>query len=160
MKKKIIIIFTLFIASTVLYSVLKYTINTQLLSRIIYGMDYNSYLNSSFAGIGGFLNIISGVKMPYEWLFTLSNYIFILIAIIITYIATVKLGKKYKLNSKEFIIVMILFSILSLYESIYILIAYKQLVPIELLKVPILYIVTAFIGIYRNIYRKSIDTKK
>ena len=45
MKKKFFIIIILFIVSIVLYNTLRYVVNTQILSRILYGMDFDTYIN-------------------------------------------------------------------------------------------------------------------
>ena len=154
MKKKMAIIIVLFITSTVLYSALKYVVNTQFISRILYGMDLNTYMNMQMQNINGFIGLLSNEKMPYEWIFTLSNYTIIVVCIIVTYIMTRNLGKKYSLNKKEITIAMIIFSILSLYELIYSLIIYHRIISLQILKVPILFVITAIIGTYKNIYKK------
>lgn len=155
MKKKILIITLLFSVSTVLHVVLKYIINTQLLSRILYGVDLNMYINMKMTNSNGIIWLLSNDKIPYEWVFTLSNYIIIALCVFVTYIMTKKSGKKYTLNKKEFIIVMTIFAILSLYESIFSLITYHRITSLQILRVPILFIITAFIGIYKNMYRKT-----
>lgn len=154
MKKKMSIIIVLFITSTVLYSALKYVVNTQFISRILYDMDLNTYMNMQMQNINGFIGLLSNEKMPYEWIFTLSNYTIIVVCIIVTYIMTRNLGKKYSLNKKEITIAMIIFSILSLYELIYSLIIYHRIISLQILKVPILFVITAIIGTYKNIYKK------
>lgn len=153
MKKKIFIISILFIVSTVLYIILKYVVNTQILARILYGMDLYTYMDMQMQNINGFISLLSNDKIPYEWVFTLSNYIIIVLCIICTYIMTKILGKKYILNKKEFIIVMFIFSILSLYQSVFYLIIYHKIISFQNLKAPILFIITAIIGSYKNIYK-------
>ena len=155
MKKKILIIGLLFSVSTVLYVALKYIVNTQILSRILYGVDLNTYINMRMTNSNGLFWLLSNDKMPYEWIFTLSNYIIIALCVLATYIMTKKLGKKYTLNKKELIIVMIIFAILSLYESIFSLITYQRIISLQILRVPILFIITAFIGNYKNMYKKT-----
>ncbi len=153
MKKKIFIIIILFIVSIVLYNTLRYVVNTQILSRILYGMDFDTYINLQMKNIN---SLLSNDKMPYEWVFTISNYIILALCIIVTYITTKKIGEKYALSKKEFIIVMIIFSILSLYESIFSLITYHRIISFQILQVPILFIITAIIGSYKNIYKNRI----
>ena len=153
MKKKIFIIIILFIVSIVLYNTLRYVVNTQILSRILYGMDFDTYINLQMKNIN---SLLSNDKMPYEWVFTISNYIILALCIIVTYITTKKIGEKYALSKKEFIIVMIIFSILSLYESIFSLITYHIIISFQILQVPILFIITAIIGSYKNIYKNRI----
>lgn len=152
MKKKIFIIIILFIVSTVLYNTLRYVVNTQILSRILYGTDLDTYINLQMKNINA---LLSNDKMPYEWVLTLSNYIIIGLCIIVTYIMTKRIGKKYVLSKKEFIIVMIIFSIISLYESIFSLITYHRIISFQILQVPILFIITAIIGSYKNIYKNE-----
>lgn len=153
MKKKIFIIIILCIVSIVLYNTLRYVVNTQILSRILYGMDFDTYINLQMKNIN---SLLSNDKMPYEWVFTISNYIILALCIIVTYITTKKIGEKYALSKKEFIIVMIIFSILSLYESIFSLITYHRIISFQILQVPILFIITAIIGSYKNIYKNRI----
>lgn len=153
MKKKIFIIIILFIVSIVLYNTLRYVVNTQILSRILYDMDFDTYINLQMKNIN---SLLSNDKMPYEWVFTISNYIILALCIIVTYITTKKIGEKYALSKKEFIIVMIIFSILSLYESIFSLITYHRILSFQILQVPILFIITAIIGSYKNIYKNRI----
>ena len=153
MKKKIFIIIILFIVSIVLYNTLRYVVNTQILSRILYDMDFDTYINLQMKNIN---SLLSNDKIPYEWVFTISNYIILALCIIVTYITTKKIGEKYALSKKEFIIVMIIFSILSLYESIFSLITYHRIISFQILQVPILFIITAIIGSYKNIYKNRI----
>lgn len=153
MKKKFFIIIILFIVSIVLYNTLRYVVNTQILSRILYGMDFDTYINLQMKNIN---SLLSNDKIPYEWVFTISNYIILALCIIVTYITTKKIGEKYALSKKEFIIVMIIFSILSLYESIFSLITYHRIISFQILQVPILFIITAIIGSYKNIYKNRI----
>ena len=153
MKKKIFIIIMLFIVSIVLYNTLRYVVNTQILSRILYGMDFDTYINLQMKNIN---SLLSNDKIPYEWVFTISNYIILALCIIVTYITTKKIGEKYALSKKEFIIVMIIFSTLSLYESIFSLITYHRIISFQILQVPILFIITAIIGSYKNIYKNRI----
>ena len=155
MKKKILIIVLFFSVSTVLYIALKYIVNTQILSRILYGVDLNTYINMKMTNSNGLVWLLSDDKMPYEWVFTLSNYIIIALCVFATYIMTKKLGKKYILNKQEFIIVMVIFAILSLYESIFTLITYHRIISLQILRVPILFIITAIIGSYKNMYKKQ-----
>ena len=155
MKKKILIIVLFFSVSNVLYIALKYIVNTQILSRILYGVDLNTYINMKMTNSNGLVWLLSDDKMPYEWVFTLSNYIIIALCVFATYIMTKKLGKKYILNKQEFIIVMVIFAILSLYESIFTLITYHRIISLQILRVPILFIITAIIGSYKNMYKKQ-----
>lgn len=154
MKKKVLILGILFLVSTVLCVVLKYVINTQILSRILYGMDLNTYMNMRLQSVSGFIGLLANDKMPYEWVFTLSNWIIVAFCIFVTYISTKKLGKKYSLNKNELIIVIIIFSILSLYESIFCLISYGRIISLQILRIPILFIITVIMGSIKNIYKK------
>lgn len=155
MKKKMLVITFLFAVSSILYVALKYVINTQILSRILYGMDFNTYMNMQLQSVNGFIGLLSNDKMPYEWVFTLCNYIIVALCVVVIYIVTKKLGKKYTLNKNDIIIVMVVFSILSLYESIFSLIAYHRIISLQILRVPILFIITAIIGSIRNMYKKQ-----
>lgn len=116
-------------------------------------MDFDTYINLQMKNIN---SLLSNDKMPYEWVFTISNYIILALCIIVTYKTTKKIGEKYALSKKEFIIVMIIFSILSLYESIFSLITYHRIISFQILQVPILFIITAIIGSYKNIYKNRI----
>jgi len=153
MKKNIIIAVILFLTTTVLQILLNYIFNQQILSRILFGVDYNTYLTNYYSGITGFMGLISESKMPYEWLFTLSRNIMILVCIILAFVILKKMSTKYKLSTKDIIIVMIIFSILSLYNVIFSIILYHNIPSGKILTLPILFIITTFIGL--NIFLRE-----
>ena len=61
-------------------------------------------MNMILQSTSGFIGLLSNDKIPYEWVFTLSNWISVGFGIFITYIITKKLGEKYSLNKNELII--------------------------------------------------------
>ena len=156
MKKKIIIISLLFLVSTILYIALKYVVNTQILSRILYGMDFNTYMNMQLQSANGFIGVLSNNKMSYDWVFTLSNWIIIAVCVFATYRMTKRIGRKYVLNINELISIIIIFSALSLYELIFSLISYHRIISLQILKAPILFIIVVIIGSIKNMYKGKI----
>lgn len=154
MRKNIKIITLLFLGSTVLQLLLNIIINEQIISRIIYGVDYNTYFMNYYSGQGGLIGLISGSKMPYEWVFSISKFVIAILCVIIIFLIIRKLKAKYTLTKREFITIMILFSILSLYHVISYIIKFYSIPPIKFFALPILFIVSAFIGIYKMMYLK------
>ena len=116
MKKNIFITVILFLASSVLQLLLNIIINEQIISRILYGVDYNTYFMNYYSGKDGLLGLIFGNKMPYEWIFSLSKFVIAMLCVIIIFLIIKKLKAKYTITKREFIIIMSLFSILSLYN--------------------------------------------
>lgn len=155
MGRNIKIAILLFLGSTVLQLLLNIIINEQIISRIIYGVDYNTYFMNYYSGQSGLIGLISGSKMPYEWVFSISKFIIAILCVVILFLIIRKLKAKYTVTKKEFIIIMILFSILSLYNVILYIIKFYSIPPIKFFVLPILFIVLAFIGIYKMIYVKN-----
>lgn len=154
MKKSIKIITLLFLGSTVLQLLLNIIINEQIISRIIYGVDYNTYFMNYYSEQGGLIGLISGSKMPYEWVFLLSKFVIAILCVIIIFLIIRKLKEKYTVTKRELIIIMTLFSILSLYNVILYIIKFYRIPPIKFFAIPILFIVSAFMGIYKMMYLK------
>ena len=50
MKKSIFITVILFLFSTILQMLLNFIINEQIISRILYGVDYNTYFSNYYTG--------------------------------------------------------------------------------------------------------------
>ena len=159
MKKSILIISLLFLVSTILYIALKYVVNTQILSRILYGMDFNTYMNMQLQSANGFIGVLSNNKMSYDWVFTLSNWIIIAVCVFATYRMTKRIGRKYVLNKNELISIIIIFSILSSYELIFSLISYHRIISLQILEVPILFIIVVIIGSIKNLYKEQNNEK-
>lgn len=155
MKKNIFITIILFLASTVLQLVLNIIINEQIISRILYGVDYNTYFMNYYSGQGGLLGLISGSKMPYEWVFSISKFIIVILCVIIIFLIIKKLKTKYTVTKKDFTIIISLFSILSLYNVILYIVMFYNIPPIKFFVLPILFIMSAYISIYKMMYLKS-----
>lgn len=155
MKKNIFITIILFLASTVLQLLLNIIINEQIISRILYGVDYNTYFMNYYSGQGGLLGLISGSKMPYEWVFSISKFIIAILCVIIIFLIIKKLKTKYTVTKKDFTIIISLFSILSLYNVILYIVMFYNIPPIKFFVLPILFIMSAYIGIYKMMYLKS-----
>ena len=156
MKKKIIIISLLFLVSTILYVALKYVVNTQILSRILYGMDFNTYMNMQLQSASGFSEVLFNNKISYDWVFALSNWIIIVVCFVATYIMTKRIGSKYVLNKNELISIITIFSVLSSYELIFSLISYHRIISLQILEAPILFIIVVIIGSIKNMYKGKI----
>lgn len=154
MRKSIFIAVILFLASSVLQLLLNSIINEQIIARILYGVDYHTYHMNYYSGTVGFLGLISESKMPYEWIFSLSKFIIAIACVMTTFLIIKKLKVKYTVTKKEFIMIMSLFSILSLYHVIIYIIKLYSIPPIKLFKLPVLFIVSVYIGIYKMLYQK------
>ena len=155
MKKNIFITGILFLASSVLQLLLNIVINEQIISRILYGVDYSTYFMNYYSGQGGLLGLISENKMPYEWVFLLSKFAIAMLCVIIMFLIIKKLKTKYTITKKEFIIIMSLFSILSLYNVILYIIKFYSIPPIKFFTLPVLFIVSVYVGIYKIMYLKD-----
>lgn len=155
MKKNIFITIILFLASTVLQLLLNIIINEQIISRILYGVDYNTYFMNYYSGQGGLIGLVSGSKMSYEWVFSISKFIIAILCIIIIFLIIKKLKKKYIVTKKDFITIMSLFSILSLYNVILYIIMFYNIPPIKFFVLPILFIISVYVGIYKMMYVRS-----
>lgn len=155
MKKNIFITIILFLASTVLQLLLNIIINEQIISRILYGVDYNTYFMNYYSGQGDLLGLISESKMPYEWIFSVSKFIIAILCVITIFFIIKKLKTKYTVTKKDFITIMSLFSILSLYNVILYMIMLYSIPPIKFFVLPILFIISAYVGIYKMMYLKS-----
>lgn len=160
MKKIFKITIIMFLVSSILQRLLNYIINEQILSRLLFGVDYSTYFMNYYQGMSGFIGLISGAKMPYEWLFTISKYIIVFGCVILLFFTIKKLSKNNTLNKKEFYIIMGLFSLLALYEVILYISLYFRVPPMKFFVVPIIFIVSAYIFVYKMIYQSnSIKTK-
>lgn len=149
MKKIIKITVVLFLVTTILNILLNYIITEQILSRILFGVDYNTYFTNYYSGTTGFLKLISENKMPYEEIFSLSKSIIAILCVFISWITIKKLNKRYTVTKKEFIIIMIIFSILSLYNVIFYILMFYRIPPVKFFVLPMLYIVSVGIAIYK-----------
>lgn len=150
MKKGLLIAIMLFLLTTVSATLLNYIINQQILSRILFGVDYNTYLTGYYSGTEGFIRLISEGKMPYEQLFMFSKYIIIIICIGLEFVILRKMSTKYKLNKREFIIAISVFSILSLYNVILNIVLYHRIPSANFFTRPIIFIITTIIAL--NMY--------
>ncbi len=155
MKKNIFITIILFLVSTVLQQVLSFIINEQVISRILYGVDYNTYFMEYYSGSSGMIKMISGSSIPYEWVFSISNFIIAIVCVIIIFLIIKKLKTKYTITKKDFTIIMILFSTLSLYNVFLYIVMFYNIPPIKSFVWPILFIISAYVGIYKMMYLKS-----
>ena len=160
MKKILKITIIMFLVSSILQSVLNYIINEQILSRILFGVDYSTYFMNYYQGMSGLIGLISDKKMPYEWLFTISKYIIVFACVIVLFFTIKKLNKNNTVNKKEFSIIMVLFSILVLYEVILYIAVYFRIPSINFFIVPAIFIISAYIFVYKIMYQKiCIKTK-
>lgn len=155
MKKIIKITIILFLVTTVLNILLNYIINEQIISRILFGMDYNTYLTNYYSGQLGLIKLISEDKMPYEWVFSLSKYILILFCIIVEFLTIKKLKAKYTITKRELITIISIFSILSVYDSILYIVMFHMVPPLNFFVLPIIFIIFTFIFIYKMLYKQS-----
>ena len=158
MKKVFKITLIMFLVSSILQILLNYIINEQILSRILFGVDYSTYFMNYHQGMSGFIGLISGAKMPYEWLFTISKYIIVLFCVILLFFTIKKLSRNNTINKKEFYIIIGLFSLLALHDVILYIALYLRIPPIKFFIVPIIFIASAFVFVYKMIYRA--DTTK
>lgn len=156
MKKSIFITSILFLFSTILQLLLDSIINRQILSRILYGVDYYTYRENYYSetGIVGFFRLVSVNKMPYEWVFSLSKFIIAILCVVVMFLIIRKLKVKYTVTKGEFITIMGLFSMLSLYHVIIYVIKLYSIPPIKFFILPALFIVSTYVGIYKMLYQK------
>ena len=155
MKKILKITIIMFLVSSILQSVLNYIINEQILSRILFGVDYSTYFMNYHQEMSGLIGLISNTEMPYEWLFTISKYIIVLACVIVLLFTIKKLNRNNTVNKKEFFIIMGLFSILVLYEVILYIALYFSIPTINFFIVPAIFIISAYIFIYKIMYQKN-----
>ncbi len=156
MKKGLLIAIMLFLLTTVSVTLLNYIINQQILSRILFGVDYNTYFTNYYSGTEGFIRLLSGSKMPYEQLFTFSKYIIIIICVSLEFVILRKMSTKYKLNKREFTIAISSFSILSLYNVILNIVLYHRIPSANFFTMPIIFIITTVIALNKYL-REKID---
>ena len=152
MKKIVVIIAVLFSVSTILQNVLTIVVNEQILSRVLFGVDYDTYLTNYYSGQNRLIDLISGSKMPYEWLFTLSKYMITILCIIITFLVIKEFKQKYTITKKEFVIIMSVFSILSLYDVILYIVMFQYIPPFKFFIIPCLFIFVVYMCIYKMMY--------
>lgn len=158
MKKIFKITLIMFLVSSLLQILLNYIINEQILSRLLFGVDYSTYFMNYYQGMSGLIGLISEAKMPYEWLFTISKYIIVLVCVILLFFTIKKLSRNNTINKKEFYIIIGLFSLLALHDVILYIALYLRIPPIKFFIVPIIFIASAFVFVYKMIYRA--DTTK
>lgn len=158
MKKIFKITLIMFLVSSILQILLNYIINEQILSRLLFGVDYNTYFTNYYQGLSEFFGLISGSQMPYEWLFTITKYIIVLVCVILLFFTIKKLSKNHTINKKEFYIIIGLFSLLSLHNVILYIALYLRIPPMKFFIIPIIFIISAFIFVYKMIYQA--DTAK
>ena len=155
-KKIIKITIIMFLVSSILQLFLNYTINEQILSRLLYGMDYNTYISSQLQqGMKGLIWAISGNQMPYEWVFTISKWVIVLICVLLLFFTIKKLSKNNSLNKNEFYITIVLFSLLALYNVILHTIFLKSIPQMNYFSVPIVFIVSAGILSFKMLYKSN-----
>ncbi len=161
MKKSIFITIILFLFSTILQLLLDNIINRQIIYRILYGVDYYTYRENYYSetGIVGFFRLISENKMPYEWVFLLSKFIIAILCVVLIFLIIRKLKVKYTVTKGEFITIMSLFSMLSLYHVIIYVIKLYSIPPIKFFILPALFIVSTYVGIYKMLYQKCNNNK-
>ena len=153
MKKIFKITLIMFLVSSILQILLNYIINEQILSRLLFGVDYSTYFTNYYQGMSGLIGLISGAKMPYEWLFTISKYIIVLVCVILLFFTIKKLSRNNTINKKEFYIIIGLFSLLALHDVILYIALYLRIPPMKFFIVPIIFIASAFVFVYKMIYR-------
>lgn len=155
MKKSISLSIIIFLISSILQLILNIIINEQIISRILYGVDYNTYFMNYYSNQVGFIGLISGTKMPFEWVFSISKYVIAIFCCIMIFITVKKLKTKYKLTLNNFITTMVVFSLLSLYEVIIYIINFHAIPTIKFFVFPFLFIITTFISIYKFMYKTN-----
>lgn len=155
MKKILKITIIMFLVSSILQILLNYIINEQILSRLLFGVDYSTYFMNYYQGTSGFIGLISDTKMPYDWLFTISKYIIIFACVILLFFTIKKLSKNNTINPKEFCIIMGLFSLLTLHQVILYISLYFRIPPMKFFVVPIIFIVSAYIFVYKMLYQAN-----
>lgn len=97
--------------------------------------------------------------MPYEWVFLLSKFIIAILCVVLTFLIIRKLKVKYTVTKGEFITIMSLFSMLSLYHVIIYVIKLYSIPPIKFFILPALFIVSTYVGIYKMLYQKCNNNK-
>ena len=148
MKKIIFISIILVLESTVLSFLLNTIFTNNILSRVVYGVDYSTYLEQS-----SFLEILVG--SPTQWIFDLSRGIITILCIVVMFFTIKKLKRKYIVTKEELKKIMIIFSIITLYEVILYAIMFHSIPPFNFFIQPIVFIFTAFICIYKFMYIKN-----
>lgn len=156
MKKVLKITIIMFLVSSILQMLLNYIINEQLLSRLLFGVDYSTYLMNNIQEMSGLIGLISDSQMPYEWLFTISNYIIVFVCVILLFFTIKKLSKNNTLNKKEFNIVILLFSLLVLHDVILYVFLFFSIPSIDLFIVPTIFIVLTYIWVHKMMYQVHI----
>ena len=155
MKKILKITIILLIVSSLMQMALRYIINEQLLSRMLFGVDYSTFFSNYYASnMKGLMNIVSGKKPPYSWLFTTSKYIIDLVCVLLLFLTVRKLSKNNTINKKELLIITILFSIITLYYPILFTIMLLSIPPLWYFFEPSIFIIAAFIFLYKMLYKK------
>lgn len=152
MKKVLKITIIMFLVSSILQILLNYIINEQILSRVLFGVDYRTYFMNYYQGMSGLIGLLSGDKMPYDWLFTISKYIIVFGCVILLFFTIKKLSKKNTINKKEFYIIMVLFSLLALHEVILYIFLFFRIPTMNFFIIPIIFIVSAYIFINKMMY--------
>ena len=152
--KNILISIILFLVTTIMHYILVIVINEELIARLIFGVDLLTYINSYYVGQEGLLKLVSGTNYPYEWLFNILNYVMALVSVIMMWLTLKGLKKKYIVNKKDFAIIMIIFSILSLYIVPFSIFAFGSLPFLSQLIIPMIFIIAAYIGINKLMYKK------
>ena len=155
MKKILKITIIMFLVSSILQLLLNYMINEQIISRLLFGVDYSTYFMNYYQGMSGFVDLISDDKMPYEWIFIISKYIIVFVCVILLFFTIKKLSKKNTLCKKEFYIIMGLFSLLTLHNVLLYISLYFRIPPMNFFWVPIIFIFSAYIFVYKMIYQAN-----
>ena len=155
MKKIFKITIIMFLVSSILQILLNYIINEQILSRLLFGVDYNTYLTNYHQGMSGLIRLLSNTKMPYIWLFTISKYAIVLVCVIVLFFTIKKLSKNNTLNKKELYIIMVLFSLLTLHDVVYYVVLFFRIPPMSFFVIPIIFIIATFIFMYRKLYKAN-----
>lgn len=160
MKKILKITLIMFLVTSILQLLLNYIINEQIISRILFGVDYSTYFMNYYQGMSGLIGLISGAKMPYEWLFTISKYIIVLVCVILLFFTIKKLSRNNTISKKEFYIIIGLFSLLALHEVIIYIVLRLRIPPMKFFIIPFIFIVSAFVFGYNMIYREDTTRSK
>lgn len=155
MKKILRITIIMFLVTTILQILLNYIINEQILSRLLFGVDYNTYLMNYHQGMSGLIGLLSNTKMPYNWLFTISKYAIVLVCIIVLFFTIKKLSKNNTFNKKELYIIMVLFSLLTLHDVVYYVVLFFRIPPMSFFVIPIIFIISTFIFMDRMLYKAN-----
>lgn len=108
-----------------------------------------------YQGTSGFIGLVSDARMPYECLFTISQYIIVFGCVILLFFTIKKLGKNNSLNKKELYITMGIFSLLVLHEVILYISLYFRIPPMKFFIIPIIFIVSTYIFVYKMIYKAN-----